>query len=83
MYCVKLLLFAASAIHCYQCESSQTPNCAENLEADESMKVDCNRILAPSYTTTLLGHSSNATGCMKRTMQKGKFQGTGIIVYLI
>ncbi|XP_075153317.1 UPAR/Ly6 domain-containing protein bero-like [Haematobia irritans] len=70
VFLLAALASSASAIHCYQCDSTQNSKCGEHFEDDQSMRVDCSRIPAPFFTNTLLGRSSNATGCMKKTFEK-------------
>ncbi|XP_005185542.1 uncharacterized protein LOC101888365 isoform X2 [Musca domestica] len=60
----------AYAIHCYQCDASENPKCGEYFEPDDNMKVDCSKIPAPFYSTYILGRNANATGCVKRMLQK-------------
>lgn len=70
-----LFLFcgAAFAIHCYTCGSLGNKKCGEPFEAEESMKIDCNRTAAPLYVLSPQGSgSSNATGCMTQTVEARK-----------
>ncbi|XP_013119458.2 uncharacterized protein LOC106096319 [Stomoxys calcitrans] len=64
------LTYSASAVHCYQCNSLDNPKCGEHFEDAQYMRIDCSRIPAPFFTTTLLGRNTNATGCVKKTLQE-------------
>ncbi|XP_075153318.1 UPAR/Ly6 domain-containing protein CG9338-like [Haematobia irritans] len=69
--CIVLATFLidiAFAVQCYQCESQQNSKCGLNFVPDDSMKIECTS--APRYLKPYLeGHSKEATGCMKQTME--------------
>lgn len=67
-----IFFLIAYAIKCYQCESLTTPKCGLKFEGDDNLLLDCSRIGPPRYLQTFFP-VRNATGCMKKTLESGKF----------
>ncbi|XP_075150618.1 UPAR/Ly6 domain-containing protein CG9338-like [Haematobia irritans] len=67
---IATLAIKAFAIHCYQCGSLGNKHCGEPFMAEDDMKVDCDKEVAPSYIPyKKIGTSFNATGCMIQILE--------------
>ncbi|XP_073826601.1 UPAR/Ly6 domain-containing protein bero [Musca autumnalis] len=63
------ILFTASAIECYQCESVYEEGCGYTFDSEEHFKVNCDYKAPPRYVQKSV-ENANATACMKRVYKE-------------
>lgn len=68
----QILAFLGYAIKCYQCDSITNPKCGEKFEKDSSYLLDCSKIAPPRFLQSFFP-VRNATGCLKKVLDTGKF----------